>query len=96
MMDETHFDSNAEIREYVLRRKKTVIANKNLQEIKSKNKSKSLHIIDDVFYYTRTSLIFYNDEIETILDIVIKDARSAKSKRESNDTHDQYETRLTK
>ncbi len=64
--------------------------------MRPKNKSKPLYIVGGVFYYTRTSLIFYNDETEAILDIVVKDARPTKPKRESNDTHDQYEARLAK
>jgi len=53
-------------------------------------------MVNDVSYYTRTSLIFYNDEIKTISNIVIKNVRSTKSKRESSDTYDQYKTRLAK
>ena len=71
----------------MLRQKKTITIDKNLQEIKFKNKSKALYIVDNVSYYTRTPLIFYNDEIEIISNIVIKDARLTKSKRESNNTH---------
>ncbi len=85
--NKAHFDLNIEIQEYVLRQKGTIIANKNLQEITSKNKSKLLHIIDNVFYYTRTSLILYNNKIKTILDIVVRDVRSTKSKQEANNTH---------
>jgi len=96
MTNETHFDLDAEIRQYVLRQKRTTIANKNLQEIKSQNKSKFLYMVGDISYYTRTSLIFYSDETKIILDIVIKDVRFTKLKRESSDTHDQYETHLAK
>jgi len=53
-------------------------------------------MVGDISYYTRTSLIFYSDETKIILDIVIKDVRFTKLKRESSDTHDQYETHLAK
>ncbi len=52
-----------------------------------KNKSKLLYIADNVFYYTRTSFIFYNNKIETILDIVIKDIKSIKLKQELNNIY---------
>lgn len=92
----SHFDLDAKIREYVLKQKKTTIANKNLQEMKSQNKSKSLYMIDNVSYYTRTSLIFYNDKTKTISNIVIKDAKSTKSKRKLNVTNNKFEIKLTK
>jgi len=93
--NKAHFDPDAEIREYILKQKRTTIADKNLQEMTPKNKSKPLHIADGVSYYTRTSLIFYNNKTKTISNIVVKDARSTKLKQESNNTHDQYKTRLT-
>lgn len=58
------------------------------------NKSKSLHIVDDVFYYMRMNLIFYNNETKTILDIVIKDARSNKLKRKLNAIDDKFKLKL--
>jgi len=53
-------------------------------------------MIDNVSYYTRTSLIFYNDETKTISNIVIKDAKSTKSKRKLNVTNNKFEIKLTK
>ncbi len=94
--NKAHFDFDAKIREYVLRQRGTTIANKNLQKITPKNKSKLLYIIGDVFYYTRTSLIFYNNKTKIISNIVIKDAKSTKLEQEANDTYDQYKTRLAK
>jgi len=92
--NETHFDLDAKIREYVLSQKRTTIANQNLQEMKSQNKSKSLYIIGDVSYYTRTSLIFYNNETKAISNIVVKDVKSTKSKRELNVIDDEFEIKL--
>ncbi len=94
--NETHFDPNVEIREYVLRQKGTTIAKENLQEMTSQNKSKPLYMASNVSYYTRTSLIFYNDKTKAISDIVIKDARPTKSKQELNATNDKFEIKLAK
>lgn len=66
---------------------KIIIANKNLLEIISKNKSKLLYIASNVFYYLYISLIFYNNKTKIILDIVIEDIRSIKLKQEVNNTH---------
>ncbi len=96
MTDEAHFDLDAEIREYVLRQKGTTIMNENLQEMKPQNKSKPLHMADGVSYYTRTPLIFYNDETKAISNITIKDARSTKPKRELNAMDDDFEIKLAK
>jgi len=96
MTNETHFDLDAEIREYMLRQRKTAIINENLQEMTSQNKSKSLHMVDDVSYYTRTSFIFYNDETKVIPNITIKDARSTKPKRKLNAIDDEFEIKLAK
>lgn len=94
MTNETHFDPDAEIREYVLRQKSTATADENLQEMTPKNKSKPLHMAGGVSYYTRIDLIFYNDETEAISDIVVKDARPTKPKRELNATDEEFEIKL--
>ncbi len=67
-----------------------------MQEIILKNKSKSLYIIGDVSYYTRMSLILYNNKIEAISNIVVKDARSTKSKQEFNATNNKFKFKLAK
>jgi len=47
-----------------------------------------------VSYYTCTFFIFYNDETKAISNIVVKDARSTKSKRELNATDNEFEIKL--
>jgi len=92
IIDNIYFNLNIEIQEYILKWKRTTIANNDLQEIKLQNKSKSLYIIDSISYYTCTSLIFYNNKSKVISNIVIKDARSIKLKQELNIIDNKFKT----
>jgi hypothetical protein len=60
--------------------------------MKLQNKSKSLYIIDSISYYTCTSLIFYNNKLKVISNIVINDARSIKLKQELNIINNKFKT----
>ncbi len=95
IINKTYTNLDAKIQEYILKRKKIVIANKNLQ-ITLKNKSKSLYIVSDIFYYIRISLIFYNNKTETISNIIIKDARSTRLKQELNTIDNKFKFKLAK
>ena len=94
-INEVHFDSIKCMSQRVLRNENISTKTHNMQEMSSKNIIEiDLHITTSMFYYHKSSLIFYNNDNEIFLDITIKKQKIRKSRRHVDESNENYEKRL--
>ena len=88
-IDETHINSEECMSQRVLKTEDTATKPENLQELSFKNTvDMSLHIAASIFYYHKSSLIFYNNDKKIFSDIKVKKQKARMFKRRQEESEE--------
>ena len=93
-IDETHYNSNAKKRKYVLRMFDATTKFDNLQKMQSKELNNALHFDVFVSWFERSKLLFYNDDNEIFANFKTKNQKK-KFKKRKKKINDEFEIRYT-